>query len=376
MAENPLQFDIHALESMIGGISVLDIPYFSIQSRDQAIAFLKTYGYDPQNEEDLKKIWSYHRKAVTYIQSELLKKGEEIPPKLTDPAELGEITNLYIMASTRDNDLQIWAGGIIKVMHIFVHLENDLFAQFSSDIQDQILKPIQQHIHDDPVIGTTLGPALGPALGPKSIVLKKVDIKSFKTTTSSVTKLLAKRELVAFSLLDKVGVRIVTKHLFDVFRVLKYFLENNIVSFPHNIPEQSNNTLYPLNLFLETLESLNRDVEPNGEEIDQLLRRRLEANEGRAVYLEKHNSFSSHDYRFIKFITRRLIRITITNNDRPQTLSFFYPYEIQIVDYEAHLKNLSGPASHEQYKERQIERARARILAGLEKPTPDTARET
>lgn len=361
MADNALHFDIHALESMIGGVSVLDIPYFSIQSREQATAFLKTYGYDITVDDDLKKLWSYHRKAVTYIQSELLKSGEEIPSKLTDPAELGEITNLYIMASTRNNDLQIWAGGIIKVMHIFVHLENDLFAQFSSEIQDQILKPIQQHIHEDSVIGTTLGPALGP----RSIVLKKVDIKSFKTTTSSVTKLLAKRELVAFNLLDKIGVRIVTKHLFDVFRVLKYFLDNNIVSFPHNIPEQSSNTLYPLNLFLETIESLNRDVEPSGEDIDQLLRKRLESNQGRAVYLEKHNSFSSKDYRFVKFITRRLVRITITNNDRPQTLSFFYPYEIQIVDYEAHLNNMSGPASHELYKERQVSRARARILTGL-----------
>lgn len=358
MAESPLSFDIHALESMIGGVSVLDIPYFSVQNKEQAAEFFRTYGYDTQNEDDLKKIWAYHRKAVTYIQSELLSAGEAVPAKLSDPAELGEITNLLIMASTRNNDLQRWASGIIKVMHIFVHLENDLFAQFSTEIQDQILKPIQKHIHNDSVIGTTLGPALGP----KSIVLKKVDIKSFKTTSSSVTKLLAKRELVAFNLLDKVGVRIVTKHLFDVFRVLKYFLEHNIVSFPHNIPEQSNNTLYPLNLFLETIESLNRDEVPSSEEIDRLLNARLEHNKGRAVYLEKHNSFSSQDYRFIKFITRRLIRITIKIDDRPQTLSFFYPYEIQIVDYETHLKNMSGPASHEFYKERQIRRARARIL--------------
>jgi uncharacterized protein (TIGR04562 family) len=363
MSFGPLNFDIYALESMIGGVSVLDIPYFSIQSRTQAADFLKTYGYDVTNADDLQKMWSYHRKAVTYIQNELLRQGEIIPAKLSDPNELGDITNLFIMASTRDNELQRWAGGILKVIHIFVHLENDLFAQFSSEIQDQILKPIQAHIYEDSVIGTTLGPALGP----KSIVLKKVDIKSFKTSISSVTKLLAKRELVAFNLLDKVGVRIVTKHLFDVFRVLKYFLENNIVSFPHNIPEQSNNTLYPLNLFLETLESLSRDREYASEEIDQMLVKRLEQNGGRAVFLEKQNTFSSQDYRFMKFITRRLIRITIKINDRPQTLSFFYPYEIQIVDYDTHTKNMGGPASHERYKERQIRRARARILGHFDR---------
>src|SRR6185437_15522362 len=167
---------------MIGGVSVLDVPYFSIQSREQAINFLQTYGYDITNADVLQKLWSYHRKAVTYIQNELLREGETITPKLADPNELGDITNLYIMASTRDNELQRWAGGILKVIHIFVHLENDLFAQFSTEIQDQILKPIQSHIYEDPVIGTTLGPALGP----KSIVLKKVDIKSFKGSVSSV----------------------------------------------------------------------------------------------------------------------------------------------------------------------------------------------
>jgi uncharacterized protein (TIGR04562 family) len=358
MKSSPLQFDVYAIESMIGGLSALDIPHISIQTKDEGEEFLRAYGYDAQNGEDLQRLWSYHRKAVTYIESELLKPGEQIPAKLSDPSELGDITNLLIIASTRSNDLQRWACAINKVMHTFVHLENDLFAQYSNEIQDQILKPILSHIHEDPVIGTTLGPALGP----RSIVLKKFESKTFKTNTSSITKLLAKSELVAFGLLDKVGVRIVTKQLFDVFRVLKYFLENNIVSFPHNIAEQCNNTLYPLNLFMETMESLSQNQEYTSDEIDQKLFQRLEAAGERAVYRQKQNNFSSQEYRFVKFITRRLVRLQIETGGEPHRMSFFYPYEVQIVDYETHLKNMSGPASHERYKERQIRRARARIL--------------
>lgn len=362
MSSSPLNFDSHALESMIGGLSALDIPHISVQSREEGKNFLLAYGFDLDKEEDLQKIWSYHRKAVTYIQEELLIEGESIPIKLTDPNELSDITNLLIMASTRGNELQRWACGILKVMHTFVHLENDLFAQYSGEIQDQILKPILSHIHEDSVIGTTLGPALGP----KSIVLKKFESKAFKTTTSSVTKLLAKSELVAFGLLDKVGVRIVTKHLFDVFRVLKYFLENNLVSFPHNISGQSNNTLYPLNLFIETMESLSRDEEYTSEEIDRLLYKRREENKDRAIFHAKSNSFSSEEYRFVKFITRRLVRLNVKVNDKSQVMTFFYPYEVQVVDYETHLKNMTGPASHEKYKERQIRRARAKIIGKSE----------
>ncbi len=355
---HPLHFDANALNSMIGGLSVLDTPSIAIQSREQAKEFVLAYGYDLDKEDDSQKLWSYHRKAVTYLQAELLLPGEVVPLKISDPKELGDISNLLIMASTKGNDLQRWACGVLKVMHIYVHLENDLFAQYSMEIQDQILKPIQAHIHEDSVIGTTLGPALGP----RSIVLKKFELKSFKSSTSALTKLLAKKELVAFNLLDKLGVRIVTKHLFDVFRVLKYFQEQNIVSIPHNIPDQSNNTLYPLNLFLETMESLNRDQEYTSETIDQLLRERLDAQKERAQYREKHSDFTSQDYRFVKFITRRLVRINVKVDEKPQVLSFFYPYEVQIVDYETHLKNMTGEASHEKYKERQNRRARTRIL--------------
>ena len=185
MGFSPLNFDANALISMIGGISVLDIPHISIQSKEAGKAFLLAYGYDIDSDDDLRCLWLYHRRAVTYLQEELLKEGEVIPVKLSDPSELGDITNILIIASTRGNELQRWACAILKVAHTFVHLENDLFAQFSNDIQEQILKPIQHHIHEDPVIGTTLGPAMGA----KSILLKKFEIKAFKTATSSITKL-------------------------------------------------------------------------------------------------------------------------------------------------------------------------------------------
>jgi uncharacterized protein (TIGR04562 family) len=353
-----MRFDPISFESMIGGLSTLDIPRINIQTAEQAKEYLLSYGYDVSKEEDVSRLWGYHRRAVNYIQSELLKPGENIPEVLVEPNQLKEIWNLFIYASTQNSQVQRWACGLLKVMHIFVHLENDLFAQYSAEIQEQLLKPIRVHIHEDPILGTILGPALGQ----NSIQLKKFEEKAFKTTTSSVTKLLAKPELVAFTLMDKVGVRFITKHLVDVFRVLRYLIENNLVNFAHNIADQSINTVYPLNLFLEVIEGMTIGQELTSEQIDARLAEKLNNSKTRAKYKEKFNSFTSDEYRFLKFITRRLVRVNFKNNDSAHTLNFFYPFEVQIVDYDSYLKNLQGPASHDKYKERQVRRARARIF--------------
>jgi uncharacterized protein (TIGR04562 family) len=356
-----MRFDPISFESMIGGLSTLDIPRIHIQTADQAKEFLLSYGYDVNKEADLDRLWGYHRKAVAYVQSELLQAGENLPEVLVEPNQLKDIWNLFIYASTQNSQIQRWACGLLKVMHIFVHLENDLFAQYSAEIQEQLLKPIRTHVREDAILGSILGPALGE----NSIRLKKFEEKAFKTTTSSVTKLLAKPELVAFTLMDKVGVRFITKHLVDVFRVLRYLIEQNLVNFTHNIADQSINTVYPLNLFLEVIESMSLDKEYSAEEIDARLMEKLEKEKARAVFKEKFNTFTSSEYRFLKFITRRLVRVNVNGGNVEEggrMLNFFYPFEVQIVNYESYLKNLQGPASHDKYKERQVRRARARIF--------------
>jgi uncharacterized protein (TIGR04562 family) len=67
---------------------------------------------------------------------------------------------------------------------------------------------------------------------------------------------LAKPEEVAFGLLDKIGVRFVTQRLIDVFRVMQFLVRNHVVSYPHVVPSQSNNTIFPVDLFLEVMEGL------------------------------------------------------------------------------------------------------------------------
>ncbi len=347
-----MKFDPIFLESMIGGLNTLDVPHLVSGTESQARAFIAAYGYDLDNEKDLNRVWSFHRKAITYIQTELLKDGEEIPDELCDREKLGSPEKLICYSSQKDHPYSEMACGILKVIHAFVHLNNDLFNFYSTEIQEQILRPIQAHIVDEPASGVRLGSGSNV----DSVLLKKFEVKPFKTTSSSVTKLLAKPNLVAFSLMDKMGVRFITKSLADVFRVVRYLTDENIVCFAHNIPDQSINTLYPLNLFLEVVEH-HKDIKGMGnKELEELLKNKLSQPSIKPEYKEKENSFTSENYKFIKFITRRLVKVS-----NPE-ISFFYPYEIQIVDYDTYINNMTGEAAHDQYKKRQVERARLRVL--------------
>ncbi len=358
-----LEFDPEVFWSLIGGRAVVETPRLSLKSKEEAYAYLKAYGYDMEVVADREKLWGIHSRAIIYIRTQLMKEGELIPDEISDPKALADIANLLMLASVRDaergstaDSLHKWSCALLRVMHVISQLHNDLFNYFSLEIQEEIFRPYRQFVQKDP----TLGIRLEGGTDHESIPLQKFDIKPFKDSDSSITKLLAKPDEVAFGLLDKIGVRFVTANLFDTFRVMRFLVSNHVVSPANVIPNQSNNTLYPVNLFLDVMEGLPKDFDLPAVEIDKLLQARMEKDATKAKFLEKPNTFTSRDYRFIKFITRQLVRVTDPNTQK--SFSFFYPYEVQVLDYDHYLRSLSGPASHDEYKARQKARARERVL--------------
>lgn len=353
------EFDNHVLRTMIGGASVLDAPRLYIKTLEEAYSFVKSYGFDLHSEADVKKLWYFHRRAVVLIQDRLLKNGETIPEGLTDQKQLGDIRELLLFASSTDDLIkQKWACALLRVMHVFVHSEHDLFSFFAGEIQKQILEPIQACISHEVDKTTFKHP-----FSNEEIFLKSFEVKPFKTSSSAVVKMLAKPDFVALKVLDKVGVRFVTENLFDAFRVALMLAERNLVNFAHVMPDQSSNNLFPLEVFIEALKEVmtkKRMIIP--EEVNALLAEKVKRMPGSFPLIRKENTFSGNDYRFIKFICRKLVTVPVANS---QPFSFFYPFEVQIVDYESHLRNEAGESSHAQYKERQLQAARSRVLRDL-----------
>ena len=355
-------FDSSILSSVVGGRSAIDIPKLSIHSLEAASSFLLSYGFDTQSQSEVEKLSYYHRRALVLMVEKLGFKEEEIPEVFRDLRQLGDVRKLLIYASSSDPDqleMQRWACAILRCMHVFVHAENDLFSSFSEEIQSQILTPFQDCIlHDGNTHRTFLKHETS---GLEPVELLGFEVKPFKTSSSTVIKLLAKPDALAMKIFDKLGVRFVTRNLFDTFQVVRFLIRENVISFPHIMPDQSSNNLYPVDVFIQVCDDLAHRLDILDEKtIQEAFDQKLIELGDKVQYLRKENFFSGEDYRFIKFISRKLIHIKPQGGK--EAFSFFYPYEVQIMDQAAHQRILSGPSQHQAYKERQRAAARKRLF--------------
>lgn len=362
MAQWNFDYDVSVLKTMVGGDSSLDSPRLFVENFEDAYAFLKSYGFDLHDPKQEKRLWYYHMRALAFLREKILEKHEEVPEIIADPRKLKDIRNLLLWASQKTpNELSLWSCAVLRVAHVFVHSENDLFSFYAEEVQKQILSPIQ-----DCVVHEGNRIFLRHPFSSDEIQLKIFEVKPFKTSSSEVLKMLAKPEVVALKVLDKIGLRFVTETLFDAFQVALFLADRHLINFAHVIPDQSSNNLYPLPLFLETLKEL-CDLQDQGNPVDfetmnnHLMERWLDKNSGSGL-VRKENSFSDSEYRFIKFICRKLITVKRPNSD--DFFSFFYPFEVQIMDEASHLRNQSGASSHLHYKDRQRKAARLRLFPG------------
>ncbi|MBV2168216.1 MAG: TIGR04552 family protein [Bdellovibrio sp.] len=358
-------FDSSILNSVVGGHSAIEIPKLNIHSLEAASSFLLSYGFDVNKESDLEKLWYYHRRALVLMVEKLGFEDADLPEVFRDHKQLGDLRRLLIYASSSDpeeQNLQRWACAIIRCMHVFVHAENDLFSSFSEEIQSQILTPFQDCILHDGTTHLTFLKSPTDQLDP--IELLGFEVKPFKTSSSTVIKLLAKPDALAMKIFDKLGVRFITRNLFDTFQVVRFLIRENVISFPHIMPDQSSNNLYPVDLFMQVCDDLSHRLDTLDEKSIQAAFDQKLAEQGENVkFLRKENFFSGEDYRFIKFISRKLIHVRPPGGK--EDFSFFYPFEVQIMDQSAHQKILSGPSEHQAYKERQRNAARKRLFPEL-----------
>lgn len=356
------RFDHDILHSVAGGRSALDIPRLNFQTIGEADSFVKAYGFDCGKPGDESKLWYFHRRALVLLTEKLGFTEAEIPEILRDRKQLGDIRQLLLYASSRraeDAVLQRWACALLRCMHVYVHAENDLFSFFAEEIQAQILTPLQEAIvHDGTVHKTFLRSA---SLGRAPVELVRFEVKPFKTSASTVIKLLAKPDALAMKVFDKLGVRFITRNLFDGFQVIRFLIEESLISFPHIMPDQSSNNLYPVELFLDVCEEFGRrGAIPDDAAVLAEFEKKLGDSTGGVGLFRKPNEQSADDFRFIKFITRKLIHVAPIAGK--ESFSFFYPFEVQIMDEKSLLAMQSGPSEHQAYKERQRQAARRRIL--------------
>jgi uncharacterized protein (TIGR04562 family) len=403
MAQRPSYLDDYVfnwetLDVVCSGKSSLDAKNYLTELYDKTHVtnFLNGYGFNINDPVESAELFGIFQEALQFIKRYFLIEGNPEGLDLKVPNYLYTITNiseLFLAATGNSNyklktEESLWAGVILKVMHTILHTDKDLRARYFSTVQQQIFDRFYKFIHRDDENRLFLRNETGT-----SIPLFDFQTKAKKTRDSIIIKLLHKQENVAEELFDRIGVRIITYNKLDTLRVIK-FLHTNYVIMVNNIkPSRSQNTLVDLKLLRKGVYQLYRkairDSLPEDDFYQELNRLIAESYPRSSTHPDK-NIHTSDEYRAIHFTGRQLIKyknpfmssfnevrkIALKDKENPLSQSllgldtsaisrdvrFFYPFEVQITDYESHLKNTQGEASHREYKRSQLRSAMKRIF--------------
>ena len=393
---NEYSFNWETFDVVCSGKSSLDATNYltELYDKDLVANFLLGYGFDINDPVENAELFGIFQEALQFIKRYFLKEGNPDGLELRVPHYLYTITNIseLFLAATGHSSYKLktaeslWAGVILKVMHTILHTDKDLRYRYFSTIQQQIFDRFYKFIHRDEQNRLYLRNE-----GGVTIPLYDFQTKAKKTRDSIIIKLLHKQENVAEELFDRIGVRIITYNKLDALRVIN-FLHRNYVIMMNNIkPSRSQNTLVDLAAFRKKIFGTYREairLQLTEEAFYQKLNALIE--ECSPGTLHHENRHSSQEYRAIHFTGRQLIKYRnpfmssfnevrkLALKDREHPLSqallhldtspisrdvrFFYPFEVQLTDYESHLKNTQGEASHHEYKKSQLRSAMKRIF--------------
>ncbi len=390
-------FNWETFDVVCSGKSSLDATNYltDIDTKDQVANFLYGYGFDISDPIENAELFGIFQEALQFIKRYFLKEGNPEGLDLKVPQYLYTLTNIsdLFLAATGHSSFKLkteeslWAGVVLKVMHTILHTDKDLRYRYFSVIQQQIFDRFYKFIVRDDQNRLYLRSEEGTT----NIPLFDFQTKAKKARDSIIIKLLHKQENVAEELFDRIGVRIITYNKLDALRVIKFLHKNYVIMINNIKPSRSQNSLVDLVELRKKMRTLYRETIRNNINEDsfyQKLNMLIEENfNGNSKHINKH---TLDEYKAIHFTGRQLIKyrnpfmssfnevrkLALKDRENPlaqallgldttaisRDVRFFYPFEVQITDYESHLKNTMGEASHLEYKKSQLKSAMKRIF--------------
>lgn len=354
-----------ALKVLCNGISILDIPRLELKSESEAHQFLATYGFDLFLPEHVEQMWKIYADACSFIERLLCDADHPFPKELKRRENLGDFKNLLLVASGieiegyrfSEKRYQLWICAILRVMHTITHLQSDLRLKYIKKIKRQTVDRFSAHIQRQSENGLE---QIFLGFERDKVRLADFQKKESKVRESMLLKLLHKSETVAQEIYDHVGVRFVTFTRAEAFNVIRYLIEHHLISYANAMASRCRNSLI-------NLDDLRQCLAENGlEDIDANTDSRwAEWDKDFEFPRESENRFSASDYHAIQFTCRPLIRIPMLKKGVRSEMSFFFPFEIQIMDLASYKQSIEGAADHQIYKKKQLEAVRLRVLRGL-----------
>ncbi len=368
-----------ATRVILGGESSIDLGGLNIQDHRSARAFAKNYGYNlaiPAQKAHVVRVFG---DAMEFLCTAILEgRAEDIPLEIR---ELRDPEDLVVWASLRPQEaLSRWSCVVLRVMHTLFHIDHNVNLRYLKDIQAQVFEPYDRFL-------VALADGTWVLRGDYDVPLAAIERKQNKDRTSMLLKMLHKPENVAETIYDQIGIRFVAEDRLGVLLVIRFLLDHHVLMPTHIKPSRSRNLL----LNMEALQAWMEELPP-GFKVPSMGSPEREAICARLVpktRVDGGNPFMSQDYAAVQFTVRTLIRLPnpavaalkrISEGLSPgeagraripeliqeqEEFTFFFAHEVQVMEPSGFQSARSGPASHGEYKQRQRDAARKRVLRGI-----------
>ena len=367
---------------ILGGGSPIDLDSLRIQSPGEAWNFALNYGYDMGVPVQRAAVMRVYEDAVDFLEAVVLEGTKlHVPLEVRD---LQDPLDLLVWASDRPRDIRArWSCAILRVMHTLFHVDHNVNLRFLPEIQSQVFSRYDQYLvcEEDRWC----------LRGAYEVPLVAVERKENKDRVSMLLKMLHKPENVAETIYDQIGIRFVAEDQLGVLMVIRFLLDHHVLMPTHIKPSRSRNLMIDMEALAAWSEAMPPyfRIQDLGPEERKALSRTLALKSP----CKDQNPFSSKDYSAIQFTARTLVRLPSpatraleTLQERLQTMgdselsdlvripeliqdqeefTFFFAHEVQVMEQSGFQSSRSGPASHSEYKQRQRDAARRRVLQGI-----------
>jgi uncharacterized protein (TIGR04562 family) len=373
---------------VLGGGSPIDLDALRVHSPEAAWDFALNYGYDMAVPAQRAHVMRVYEDALDFLEGVVLE-GTDLHV-LPDVARLDDPLDLLLWASERPSTSRgRWACALLRVMHTLFHVDHNVNLRSLPEIQRQVFGRYDRFLLQEEDGRLLLH-------GTYDVPLVAVERKENKDRVSMLLKMLHKPENVAETIYDQIGIRFVAEDHLGVLMVIRFLLDHHVLMPTHIKPSRSRNLM----IDLQALESWMDDL-PSAfclQDLSPERRRELNARLALKTAGVGQNPFSSREYAAIQFTARTLVRLPSpatraleTLQERLQTMgdtelsdlaripeliqeteefTFFFAHEVQVMELSGFQNAQSGPASHAEYKQRQRDAARRRVLQGILQEEP------
>lgn len=367
----PLTLNWHYLRAIARGDSAIDLRGMALRHHADALRFAREYGLDPDLPGHAAWMRRVHREAVAFLRQRLLdeQEADQLPPEVAEPDDILDLLVHASRFSQSRSGRRLWSCAVLKVMHALFYIDSNLKLRHFDTIREQVFSALEAVVRPS---------GEGHVLTDGEIVLPlhRYERKNAKDRQSILLKLLQKPSYVAEDIHDHLGVRLVLDTRIECLLALRVLQRAQLLSAINVESHRVRNTLLDLeaahDLFASWRERLaGAQAYPHamlGEMDAELGRRESQPGGG-------HNPHSAGGFRSVQVTVRKLIHLPEmameegaageSRRGARSAASFYFNYEIQLLDRQGYEATRAGPASHGAYKQRQIATARRRVLGEL-----------